>query len=262
MELAKVVIPVYKSELNEFEYISLTRCQKMLHNYKLVIVKPRSLNLAPLLSKVGGDFEIQEFDDRFFENVSGYNELMLSAGFYERFLDSEYILICQLDAYVFRDELEMWCRKGYDYVGAPWLRKSKYHRWYYRIYWSVKKLLYGALGVKSYHDCFDKVGNGGFSLRKVKAHYDVCLTMSKTIQEYNRKNSNKRFNEDSFWGLEVPLKQPDFKIPSWQEALGFSFDVQVEECFHYSRNHLPFGVHAWNNRLDMYRAHIGELPGK
>jgi hypothetical protein len=36
----------------------------------------------------------------------------LSASFYERFLDTKYILIYQLDAFVFKDELQEWCDKG------------------------------------------------------------------------------------------------------------------------------------------------------
>ena len=31
------------------------------------------------------------------------------------------MLIYQLDAYVFKDELLNWANKGYDYIGAPWL---------------------------------------------------------------------------------------------------------------------------------------------
>ncbi|MDE6451357.1 MAG: hypothetical protein K2L23_03560 [Odoribacter sp.] len=245
--------------MSDLEFISLLRCQKILKKHHLVIIKPRSLDISELLQGVGGHFELQEFDDHFFDGVAGYNELMLSAEFYERFMDTDYILIYQLDAYVFRDELDAWCLKGYDYIGAPWIRKSKYHRWYYRIFWGTKKVVCHLLGIRSYHDSFDKVGNGGFSLRKVSTHYRVAVEMRKKIEEYLRKNKNKRFNEDVFWGLEVPLKYPDFRIPSWREALKFSFDVQVRECFFYNKNQLPFGIHGWNLRLEDYKNNIEEL---
>lgn len=56
----------------------------------------------------------------------GYNRLMLSEDLYSAFSNYEYILICQSDAYIFRDELKEWCEAGYDYVGAPWLRRPLY----------------------------------------------------------------------------------------------------------------------------------------
>lgn len=255
--MLKIIIPIYKAELSETEWISLKRCQKVLGRYDITIIKPKSLDLSSVFNQF--DFGIETFDDYFFDGVSGYNALMLSVEFYKRFIDYEYVLIYQLDAYVFRDELKMWCEKGYDYIGAPWLRKQKYYNWYYALYWKVKQKLYAALKIRSFHDTFDKVGNGGLSLRKVNSHYQVVLQMQDKIKEYISKNANKRFNEDTFWALEVVKVFPDFKIPLWQEALEFAFDVQVAECFHYNQNRLPFGVHGWDIRLQYYQKYIEEL---
>jgi len=44
---------------------------------------------------------------------------MMSPAFYDAFKAFDYILIYQLDAFVFRDELEYFCSLGYDYIGAP-----------------------------------------------------------------------------------------------------------------------------------------------
>lgn len=44
---------------------------------------------------------------------------MLSAEFYDRFAAYEYVLIYQLDAFVFADRLAEFCQMGYDYIGAP-----------------------------------------------------------------------------------------------------------------------------------------------
>ena len=255
----KVIIPIYKTELTSMEYISLQRCLKILGKYTLVIIKPRSLDVSLLLKPFNYNFEIEEFDDHFFDGVAGYNRLMLDPVFYERFIHQEYILIYQLDAYVFRDELEMWCSQGYDYIGAPWLQKQKYHRFYYALFWGMKKRLCRGLGIRSYHDTFDKVGNGGFSLRKVASHYQAIRELQQKAIEYMGKSANKRFNEDVFWALEVPKKYPDFKIPDWREALKFAFDVQVKECFYYNGNNLPFGMHGWDCRLQYYRDYIEEL---
>lgn len=43
--------------------------------------------------------------------IAGYNQMMLSREFYQLFNDTEYLLICHTDAWIFRDELEDWCKK-------------------------------------------------------------------------------------------------------------------------------------------------------
>ena len=83
---------------------------------------------------------------------------MLNPNFYQRFRRFEYILIYQLDAFVFSDRLEEFCRLGYDYIGAPWpLGDGNKHN--------------EELVVEGNH--FLTVGNGGFSLRRVQACIDA-----------------------------------------------------------------------------------------
>ena len=111
----KVLIPIYKTTLNRLERMSLQQAYRVLQDYPLVAVKPRGLDLSPLLKEFPR-LETEDFDDGYFKGISGYNRLMMSAEFYSRFADVRYVLIYQLDAYVFRDELQLWCGKGYDYV--------------------------------------------------------------------------------------------------------------------------------------------------
>lgn len=87
------------------------------------------------------DFCVRYFNEQYFDSVKSYNELMLSVDFYRSFREYQYMLIYQLDAFVFEDQLEYWCNKGYDYIGAPWIKANK----------------------KFHPTC----GNGGFSLRKI-----------------------------------------------------------------------------------------------
>ena len=47
-----------------------------------------------------------------------YTNLTFDPDFYRRFRNYEYILLCHLDSFVFRDELEKWCQTGYDYIGS------------------------------------------------------------------------------------------------------------------------------------------------
>lgn len=104
-ELVKIVIPVYKTDLNVYETISLNQVVHVFKDYTKIIIKPASLDIKVILGKYENQFDVQDFDDDYFIDLVGYNSLMLSPEFYKRFLDSKYILIYQLDAFVFRDEL-------------------------------------------------------------------------------------------------------------------------------------------------------------
>ena len=126
--LVKIVIPIYKTDLNVYETVSLNQVVDVLKNYTKIIIKPTNLDVKAILDKYDNQFDVQDFDDDYFTDLVGYNRLMLSPEFYGRFEDSKYILIYQLDAFVFRDELAYWCSLNYDYIGAPWLNKRKYQQ--------------------------------------------------------------------------------------------------------------------------------------
>ncbi|MDY3070516.1 MAG: DUF5672 family protein [Parabacteroides sp.] len=235
--IVKVVIPIYTTEINSFEMISLQRVCDVLCSYPLVVVKPASLDLSEILNKY--PFIITEdFDDGYFRNIAGYNRLMLSEDFYSRFIDSEYILIYQLDAYVFRDELKEWCQKGYDYVGAPWLVRPMYSSFPMKQYrWLFRSSATRATDFK--------VGNGGFSLRKVSSHLRVVRELKDIIDGYLHHKNNHVFNEDVFFSVEVNKHGMDFCYPSYMEALKFSFDKYPALCYELNKGQLPFGCHSW-----------------
>jgi hypothetical protein len=67
---------------------------------QIVFVQPEGLE-NDYITKKYSNISVESFPKRYFENIEGYNELLLSASFYERFLDTKYILIYQLDAFVF-----------------------------------------------------------------------------------------------------------------------------------------------------------------
>ena len=98
-----VVIPIYKATLTQYEEMSLNQCVKVLANYSLVVIKPTSLDINELLSQYSL-LKVENFPDDCFSNLRAYNKLVLSEDFYQRFVDYQYMLIFQLDAYVFRDE--------------------------------------------------------------------------------------------------------------------------------------------------------------
>ncbi|MDR0769385.1 MAG: hypothetical protein LBE71_05735 [Dysgonamonadaceae bacterium] len=231
----KVIIPVYKNNLNNDEALSLQQCCKILSRYPIVIVKPESLDISAIIREYPS-LGTENFDDHFFRNIEGYNELMVSPLFYERFLDCEYILIYQLDAYVFRDELEDWCCKSYDYIGAPWIRREKS----LQNCWLFRKLYRGPKAIRLYDDCLYNAGNGGFSLRRTHLFYEIVCTAE---------NVTDPVPEDIFWSR--IMRNDKHRVPDYKEALLFSFDRYPAECFQITGK-IPFGCHAWN-RKKMYR---------
>lgn len=237
-----VVIPVYRNRLSELERRSLAQAYSVLNAYPLIIVKPESLDLTEIKNEFPL-FSFVSFDDSCFQSIAQYNRLMLSARFYGQFREYDYILIYQTDAFVFRDELDMWAKKGYDYTGAPWLKRKVYDYPVVSQLFALGKL-FRRQGEPSKQDLYNKTGNGGFSLRKVESHYHACVKYAERIAEYLSHPGNHLYNEDVFWATEVP----GFKYPDAMEALHFSFDKYPRYSFRLTKGDLPFGCHGWYKR--------------
>lgn len=159
---------------------------------------------------------------------------MLSTEFYQRFLDYKYILIYQLDAFVFRDELLEWCNKEFDYIGAPWLDEGNLLILSTNfLSLRIRKVLQ-KLNINS----ISNVGNGGFCLRNVRK----CLL---ALLIFNKQVSKFKYNEDLFWSYYVTSYLPFFRVADMRTALKFSFEMYPEKCYILNQNQLPFGCHAW-----------------
>jgi hypothetical protein len=173
-----------------------------------------------------------------------------------------------LDCLVFSSNLEEWCRKGWDYVGAPWLKNADEPT-----------------------EGFSAVGNGGLSLRNVRSALSV-LTSKQLVEDPKKRarqtgrlsfldeglksaprlkrmigavknflhrygyHNNVRWrvrqlaemktHEDVFWAFEAPKMMTHFHIPEPLEALDFSFEMAPRYCFNVNSGRLPFGCHAWS----------------
>ncbi len=263
MKKACVVIPVYKTELSAYERISLSQCIKVLGAYDIYVVLPEGLENTFKSSMYFRDerLKYKTFKDTFFTDIPAYNRLMKSPAFYGAFLDYEFLLIHQLDAFVFSDELEQWCNLNFGTIGAPLFEGHDF----------AEK---GSMIVGQ--------GNGGFCLRKVRACYDV-------VSQYRWLNYKRTFegpvaqfyvrwyrfvkhrllfnfsgypfqpiiNEDLFWAEVVPKAFPAFKVPDPLQAVGFSFEVNPDVLFEKNGRKLPFGCHAWwKYDLEFWRKHI------
>lgn len=246
--------------MSENESSSFRQCCSILNRYDITIISPDGLDIScytKVLNEYNTTFFHIEFDKSAFLNIEGYNKLMLDKNFYDKFKQYEYILIHQLDAYVFEDKLEYWCKQGFDYIGAPWFFKL----WRFK---HTKRLT--------------SVGNGGFSLRRVEACLNVLnhkgQFKEKALSLFALKNSiflkllKLPFNrlisigfrnintvpffvsinsktEDMFWGIDTRDTLVDFKVAPVEKGIEFAFECNPEFLFEKNDNKLPFGCHAY-----------------
>ena len=229
-----IIIPLYKSQLTTYEEISLVQCTKVLGEYPIHIVCPEDLVFDLSTLPFTRNITVTRFSPRFFESRMGYNRLLLSIEFYRRFLNYKYILIYQLDAFVFQDELSYWCSQGFDYIGAPWIRDSSENRPRKR---KFTKLSPRGLWVYLFEKDIP-IGNGGFSLRKVKTCLLTLLLGRSKATEWSR-------NEDLFWSYYAPTIYPLFSFPAPEIASRFSFETHPREIYEKNQHTLPFGCHGW-----------------
>lgn len=237
----KVVIPIYTESLKGYDEYSLINNVKILSRYPIAILAPEGLNISAITCLIPPCEEIRVSPNWLgTKGIAGYNDMMLSRSFYELFSDCEYILICQTDAWIFQDELEQWCKEGYDYVGAPWPKRNIYNNPLIKSYLKLRNKYFRRDNLIIRQDYFNKIGNGGLSLRRIEACINACDKYQDVIEIFKAKRG-MLYNEDWFWAL-IP---DEFKYPTLDRALEFSFDVNPERCYRLANKKLPFGCHGW-----------------
>jgi hypothetical protein len=250
-----VITPFYRDTILPHEEMALQQCEKVMSAYPRIAIKPQSLVLPAALEKYTFSDTVS-FEEKYFDGVQGYNSLMLSEVFYSAFLEYDFILIYQLDAFVFKDELDYWCAQGYDYIGAPWLRtkndtavKDLFYHVLFKIHtrFNIKKN-----GLPSKKQFDNKVGNGGFSLRRVNKFYELSKSLRPQIEKYLSRNEHE-FHEDAFWSIEVNRKKKLLNIPAYKIGLKFSIENAPYKALKINGGQLPFGCHAWELHPDFWR---------
>jgi len=223
-----IVVPMYK-KINELEEISLKQLYKVLGKYEICFVLPESISFK----KNREEF----FPDSFFKSTKAYSSLLMSTEFYQRFASYDYMLIYQLDAFVFKDQLNEFCSLEYDYIGAP-----------VPIYaWPMSQ----------------RVGNGGLSLRKINSvlrllmhRHEILAHASMTFTDsfYKRLQTT----EDIFFSYSGSLPDYNFKIAPFEIAAKFSVEFDVGHKLYANVNkNLPFGCHRWYaGQIDFWEPYI------
>jgi len=251
---AAVLVPFYQEEPAENEKKSFLNLLDCIQDSPVILCCPESLNTDTMLAlagEQGRDIQIERFADESFSSVRSYNLLMLHKTFYERFLQYDYVLIHQLDAWVFANELKTWCQKDYDYIGSPWFFR-------FGDATETSRMLPWA-------------GNGGFSLRRVKAMLSVIekIQQAPTLRErllllwlcekrlkfkLLRKlllqpfdSALNYYRELDIWEDQVYaiLHNDMINVASPEESRGFAFEVNPKRLYKENQYKLPFGCHAW-----------------
>lgn len=244
-----MVIPVHSPQPSAYELISFHQCFTILSERDIKIVAPEGLSLESY-QKVVPNFEIIYINPKWQSNLMAYNKLKISRFFYNLFKDYQFLLTYELDAFIFKDELDYWCDKNYDYIGAPWFE--------------------GFDNAKPGAELI-KVGNSGFSLRKIhpilkvlkklyyKKYADFGTGRKNLLKAYlkapflwlinqldeNYTVQNSGLYEDRFFCDVVPAFSKEFKIAPISEAISFSFELHPRTLFELNNDKLPMGCHAW-----------------
>ncbi len=250
-QLVSIVIPVYKPHIDISEELSLKQCFTILNKYDIIFIGPEDLKTeyySDFCKENNKKFKFISFKKECFQDLHSYSNLLLQSSFYKTFSDYKYILLYQLDALVFSDQLEYWCEQDYDYIGAPWFDGMD------RCCIYSKMQTYG--------------GNGGLSLRKVESAIQI-LDDLQTKKVRLKRLSNKytvwqrikwfcfyhkslkqmiddsNLYEDIVWVKVIRRFFKNYRVALGKIAQKFSAECNARVIYHNNADKLPFGCHAY-----------------
>lgn len=226
-----VITFLYKETYNKYEELAIKNLFNILGNtYDIIAVCPYFLNLSYYQQNFKFDNYIGLSDGYFLDFPKGYNTLLTNIDFYKIFSNYKYILIHHSDSWIFKNELEYWCNKNYDNIGAPFI--------YY--------FFYNTQNFKNYNPK-NRVGNGGLCLRKISWCIDVLTNNKYEDFDQSKLHGGEYLNEDTFF------VNQDGNFPSFYIAQKFAWSDHPAILFQVNDGQLPFGAHRFLNYLDIYR---------
>lgn len=217
MKDVAIVIMAYKNELTEFEKISFERCLNVFSKRDIFIACPWNM-LKDEYAKINNykvHMNFINLENKWFDSIVSYSKMMMQKWFYEMFIEYKYILIYQLDCYVFQDNLNYFIDLDYDYYGAPWI-------------WS---------------NVLRCVGNGGLSLRKVSAIIEN-LEERKDMEYINSDECEGLIEDFAYCTGFFPLKN----ICPFYVAEKFSFETNIllRDPEKMKPEDFPMGIHGFS----------------
>lgn len=215
-------VPVYREWMTPLERLCLVRLRHFFRN-DVFLIAPEGLCLDAYLNG-WPELRCERFDPAYFGSVLSYNKLMLEPQLYRRFQSYEWLLIHQLDAFLFHGGLESFCEMPFDYFGAPWVPGQLVHPFIHKGY------LLKLFGTRV------SVGNGGLSLRRLRPTLELLAAPHAKPQRWEA-------NEDGFfayWGK----KGRKFRSCPLEVAARFAFEAKPEALYALNGNTLPLGCHG------------------
>ena len=250
MKKVAIIIPIYKNNLSLNEDISLKRALKVFKNRDIVLVTFFELkHYCYQIKKNHCNINIQIFDKKYFNSIRGYNRFLMSKSFYKAFINFNYILICQLDVYVFEDKLDYWIEKQYCNIGAPLFKGYNKISKDFRIFGNN-----GGFCLRKTQSCLDVLSNIKYRFYNLSTLFKIessflwklfRILRDGLLFNYNCKHFYPIINEDIFWSAIVPIENKLFLVPKPEEAMLFSFDANPKLLYEKSNNKFPMAIHAW-----------------
>lgn len=241
-----IAIPAYKNTLTVSEKFSLKRLHDVVKNKENVyLFCPFRLDMTEY-KKIFPEIKAIGFNIENFVSIDAYSHLCMSYDFYNSFSEYEYMLIYQLDCYLVKDNIEEWCYKGYDYIGAPIL--VPHSDW--------KNFTVDNEGhIVSFAP---SVGNGGLSLRNIDTFLEITDPRGELRTYYSltdEKLEQVKY-EDVFFCVDI-RKLYDMRISKWNEAMNFAIDMNPDIAYdRYGMKGYPMGIHAFEKNIPFWKGKI------
>ena len=225
-----ICVPTYKSKLNDNEKSSFNQLCKIIKNsYEICLVCPDNIELNEYINIAHENNVYLSFlfpSNDYFKSTETYSYMCETSNFYKCFIKYEYMLIYQLDGWIFTNFLDYYIRLHVDYIGSPWRH-----------------------GIFHFNE--DTVGNGGISLRRIQKFIDICESL--TNDDYNKEYVEK---EDLFF-CKTLKRQINLKFANIKNASNFSLQSDLTYFIEkYNNRHLPMCIHAWDKDIDSIRKYI------
>lgn len=219
-------IPIYKEHLSDNEKASLNQiCSIIKDSYEICLICSEDISLDEynaISEKNNVKLSTLYCAKQYFAGTKEYSFMLETTEFYKCFSEYQYLMIYQLDGWIFKNDLQKFIELDYDYYGSPW-----------------------KLGSFGFND--DTVGNGGVSLRKVSKFIEAC-------QKFESDDFKKQYvdKEDLFFCKTMQSKIGLKKAPVRISA-GFAITSNPPYFrYKYIDKQLPMCVHAFDKYMQYW----------
>lgn len=262
-----VLVPTHLERLGEELAATLLHNASQLKDCKLEVILPETCSPSWYEAffaehDINGTVRLVRAD--YFGSPAAVNKMGTDPAFYRMYEEFDYVLICHLDAWIFRDRLAYWMSKEYDFIGAPLFLPEND-----KVHFLQRMAPFGS--------------NGGLSLRRVASCIRVLETFQpglslwritqavwflarnrqwgfiailfRLLHELSQdwRGTCEKYNiyEDVFFTIIAPLCGNRVSIPSSRTAMKFACEVNYplfqKELF---RLEPPMGIHGYDKYVD------------